>query len=104
MAIISLVFIFCILVSFVLFRARVVRCLACDGDVVRVTLHDAGISNAHELCIVQVLYILCSAVAHTRTQTADELINDFLNGAFVRYAAGNAFGNQFLGFLRVAWK
>ena len=64
--------------------------------------HDAGIGDAHELGVVQVVDGGGAAIAHARAQPARHLVDNLLHRALVRHAAGNALGHQFLGILGVA--
>ena len=62
----------------------------------------AGVGDADELGVVQVLDGCGSAVAHAASESADELIDDFLDGALVGDSPGNAFGHELLGVLDVS--
>ena len=79
-----------------LFGTAIVRRLAGDGNVMRMTLQDTGIGNTGKLGIVQTLDSGSATVAHARTQTADELVNHLLDSALLRYTASDTLGYQFL--------
>lgn len=79
---------------FILFWARIVRSLTRDGNIMRMAFKDAGIGNAGELSIVQTNDITCTDISHTRAQTADELVQHFLNRSLVWHASGNALPAQ----------
>ena len=77
--------------------SRIVGSFAGDGDVVRMALGAAGIGDADELGLLQVLDGAAARVAHAGLQAANHLVEHFAEGAFVGHAAHNAFGHKLLG-------
>ena len=57
-------------------------------------LQEACVGDADELRLLQGLEVLRPHIAHTGTQTADQLVHYFRNRAFVRNLGHNSFGNQ----------
>ena len=76
--------------------AAVVWRFARDGHIVRMALEHAGIGDAGKLGIVELDDVVRPAIAHPRTQAADQLIDDFIEAAFVWDARGYTFGHKFL--------
>ena len=64
-------------------------------------LVNTGIGNAGELGIMQLLDSRSTAVAHTRTQTTNHLVDNLLNGSFVRHTTSDSLWNKFLDILGV---
>ena len=69
--------------------------------VLGMTLEDAGVGDADELGVVQVINGCSTTIAHAAAEAAYELVDDLLNRAFVGHAACDAFGHELLGVLDV---
>ena len=82
--------------------SAVVGCFTGDGHVVGMAFLHTGIRDADELGIVKVLDGGSTAVAHATAKSTDELVDDFLNGAFVRHTASDALGHKFLRILDIS--
>ena len=79
-----------------LFTARIVGSFARDCNVVGVTFLYTGVGDAGEFGTVQRFDRSCTAITHTRTETTDKLVDDFLHTAFERYTTRDAFGHELL--------
>ena len=88
----------------ILLWTAIVRCLTGYRYIMRMAFEYTCISNAGKLGIVQFLYIGCTAIAHTGTQTANQLINHFIQSTFIRNAGSNASGTNFFTSLVPLWK
>ena len=73
-----------------LLATGVVGGLLCDGDVVRVALVHAGGSDSDELGVVEGFDVFGSTVAHSGADSAEELVDDLVERAFVGDACGDA--------------
>src|SRR5213593_373325 len=75
----------------------VVRCLFRDRDVVHVALAEAGRRHANQLRVaLQLGDVGAAAVAHSRAQAADQLMNHRGHAALVRHAALDPLRHQLL--------
>ena len=67
----------------------------------RMALFKSRSGDTHELgFFLKLLDSAATAIAHTGAKSAEYLENSFADGAFIRNAAFNAFGNEFLCRLR----
>src|ERR1700723_4004599 len=72
----------------------VVGSFARDDHVVNVALAQSGGRNSHKVpAFLQFIYICHTAIAHTRAQAADELIDETRKGTLERHLAFDSFGN-----------
>src|SRR5215813_5367942 len=75
--------------------ARVIRALARDGNVVNVAFPQPGARNPHELgLVVELCEVLGADVTHRGAQSANELVHDIGNGAFIRHLPLDALRNE----------
>ena len=82
--------------SLFLFMTAVIGSLAGNSYIVRMAFEYAGIGYARKLRVMQLLNIGCSAIPHTGTQAAYQLVDNLVQRTFIRNTGGNAFGHQFL--------
>ena len=60
----------------------------------RVALGYAGICDACELCVVQLLNVFGATISHTCAESAKHLISYLIECTFVRNAGCNTLGNE----------
>src|SRR6266567_3191037 len=84
--------------------APIVRCLLRDRHVVRVALPEPRAGNTDELRVLHLLDRGGAAIAHCLTHSADELMEDRGDRAFVGNAPLDSFRDELLDVLDVALK
>ena len=57
---------------------------------------NTGVGDTRELGIVESLNVGSATIAHTRAQTAHQLINHLIKRSLVRHTSGDAFRHKFL--------
>ena len=75
----------------------IVRCFFGNLDIMRMALAESCTRDPDELGVIpQFLQVLCTAIAHTRAQSTDQLMDGICQRPFVSNTALDAFRYQFL--------
>src|SRR5258708_36384300 len=75
----------------------VVGCFAGNHDIVHVAFSQSRAAYANETCLLlQVQDTFSAAIAHTRTQSTNQLIDRGRQGAAIRHATFNSFRHKFV--------